>query len=59
MPMHQNTPERRTPFIRAPWFTFRQMPWAGAQTDTSALPLWLACDTMVDHGDTVQQAGKA
>jgi hypothetical protein len=57
--MHQNTPERRTPFIRALWFTFRQMPWAGAQTDTSALPLWLACDTMVDHGDTVQQAGKA
>src|ERR1700683_5025319 len=50
MHTHENTPKRRTPFIRALWFTFRQMPWAGAQTDTSALPYgWPAirCSTTV------------
>src|ERR1700685_2082971 len=61
MPTHKSTPERHTPFIGTLWFTLRQMSasWAGAQPNTSILPLRLACDTMVRHGDTVQHAGKA
>src|SRR5580704_6181612 len=48
MPMQKSTPGRRTPFIRTLCFTLRQMsaPWAGAQLDTSILPLWLTCDAV-------------
>jgi len=61
MHTHKDTPERHTPLIRTLCFILRQMsaPWAVAQPNTSILPLWLACDAMIGHGDTVQQAGKA